>query len=671
MFCFNPNKNLIMKKFNCLILFLLLSILCNAQQYINKFGIITQKEYDLKKCNFENNADAFVLFDLGKSYFTEGEDQYYLMYERRTRIKILKEAGKKFSEIKIPLYKSNNIYESIVYIEAITYNMEGKLLKKTKLEESNIFQDKLNSNWYVKKFALPNVKAGSIIEYKYKIKSNYVFNLRDWEFQWRIPVEYSEYEVAMMPLYDYMYILQGINKFDVSEKSEREGCVRKPTSTGYTSDRNYNDRVYKFGMKQVGAFKSEKYITSVNDYIKKIDFQLCKVKSFGGGERSIIKTWELLKKDLIKSNNFGRYRKRAKKLAKKLLNIDSLNNLTEEKRFNYVLNFVKSNYRWNSIIDKYTYSKVGVVLNKKEGNSVELNLLAIGLLNALKIKAEPLLISTRNHGKIKSKYPFIHFFNNAIIIAEVNNKMVLSDATNNLIAHNRIPIYCINDLGLVINKSEETWYNTISSVRSENFTYIYMGLENNHLNFKYKNQTNEYEAWLTKQNIKKKKDILNVFENSDIYEIDEESILMYNYDSNDKPYTYSYKGKLAIENVNNKIYLSPFLDYTVRNNPLSENKRQYPVDMIYPRNKKFVSIINLKSKYTIEFKPEDFKVNNELIYIEYSTKQQDNQVKIIFNYSFKKSVYTPKEYSRLSYYYSKIVKKANEKLVLKQITSTL
>ncbi len=83
------------------------------------------------------------------------------------------------------------------------------------MDNSTIFEEKVNDHWRVKKFALPDVKEGSVIEYKYKIISPYFFNLHDWDFQQRIPVIYSEYTTAMIPFYEYTYIFQGASKFDV------------------------------------------------------------------------------------------------------------------------------------------------------------------------------------------------------------------------------------------------------------------------------------------------------------------------------------------------------------------------------------------------------------------------------------------------------------------------
>src|SRR5690606_35832886 len=113
-----------------------------------------------------------------------------------------------------------------------TYNLENGSLTKNPLELSNVFTEKVNQYWDVKKFALPNVKKGSVIEYKYSVSSQNKFNFRDWEFQWRIPVIYSEYVAKMIPFYEYTFIFQGASKFDVYESYVDKGLPRQLGAAG-------------------------------------------------------------------------------------------------------------------------------------------------------------------------------------------------------------------------------------------------------------------------------------------------------------------------------------------------------------------------------------------------------------------------------------------------------
>ena len=306
------------------VLFVIFWHIVPGQDFPKELGKICNEEYELKQYSQDKNAEALVLFDIGKSYFVRTESSFDVVFERTTRVKIFSEAGIKWAEVKIPFYQEGNIYENVYDLEAYSYNYENGHIIKTPVNLSNTFDEKISNYWNIKKFAIPNVKEGTIIEYKYKINSQYIFNLRDWEFQWKIPVLYSEYEVKMIPFYEYSWLLQGANKFDSQTSYVDKGLSRQ------FGPITFNDMVHKYIMKDVSAFDDEEYITSINDYIIKLDFQLSKINYFNGAKVDIITTWENMNKELLKHKDFGKYIEKSEKLATKLLNIDSLKLKTDK-----------------------------------------------------------------------------------------------------------------------------------------------------------------------------------------------------------------------------------------------------------------------------------------------------------------------------------------------------
>ena len=69
----------------------------------------------------------------------------------------------------------------------MTYNLVGGKIEKTKLKSEGEFDEKINKYWGKKKIVMPNVKEGSVIEYKYTIKVSRFSELTEWFFQ----IEYS------------------------------------------------------------------------------------------------------------------------------------------------------------------------------------------------------------------------------------------------------------------------------------------------------------------------------------------------------------------------------------------------------------------------------------------------------------------------------------------------
>ncbi len=657
------NKKIIFTLF----VFALSSFVVSGQKYSKEFGKIGQSEVELKEYVLDKDAEAVVLFDIGKSRFEQTENFFDIVFERTTRIKILSEAGIKWAEIEIPFAKEENAYEQIYDIEAVSYNFENGNLNKSVLDISNTYDEKINEYWKVKKFAIPNVKVGSIIEYRYKIKSKNKFNLRDWEFQWRIPVVYSEYVTKMIPFLEYTFMLQGANKFDIQESYKDKGLPRHyGPPRGTNGDNSFYDMVYKFGMKDVPAFGDEKFITSINDYIIKIDFQLSKIHRINGSSTEIITTWEELIKDLLKNWDFGKYISKSKKMASKILDVKELSKQPETDRFNAVLDYVKNNYNWNYTYGKFATKKPKELIKDKIGNSADINLFTIGLLQKVGIDAYPLILSTRGHGKIRTNYPFSHYFNYVVILAEVDGKIVLSDATEVLVRNDRVPPRCLNDKGLIVKKGDVNWVALDSHLKSETTTFMQMDIKEKSIDVNLLKKGTGYEGLFLRKkygdNIKEIKKKIS----ANNYIIDETSIKVQNYRDRTKSYRLRYSFETTPEVVNNKIYIAPFLRETITVNPLKQKERRYPIDMIYPEKTVYNTTLSIPEGYVIDFIPENVKINNELFELKYFTDEYNGNLQVVFYYYFKKPIYQSENYSKIKSYFNQIIKKGNEKVVLRK-----
>jgi len=650
-------------KYIQIILLLLISCQLNlkAQKASKEFGKVGRYAMEYKNTTGEKDTEAVVLFDKGKSYFTITDRGFEIIYERTTRIKILKEAGIKWAEISIPFYQEGNIYEQIYDLKAYTYNVDNNKLSKTELKTNTCHVEKINNSWHSKKFAMPEVKVGSIIDYKYKIRSEYLYNLRDWTFQWKIPVEYSEYTILLTPFYSYQWILQGADKFDAF--SERI-CTNLDRTF---STLKFHDKESKFIMKNIPAFKDESYITSMNDYVMKLDFQLCRITHTSGVSRDIGTTWEKLIKDFLKNKNFGKFIKKSNKKAKKILDIEQIKKKTEKERFNYIVDYVKNNYSWDGHCRRYASKSVNEFIKDKKGNATDLNLFTIGLLRSVGIDAQAILSSTRGNGMIYKKYPFHHYFNNVVIIANVDGQLILTDSTEPLISNYRLPVVCLNDKGLIISKGKVEWVDLKSKHPTETRTKLTLDINDKNIKIDVDKISNEYSALFYKKKCGcNKEDLIKDIRDEGYTPIDSTIIIQENAKIKNI-YKYKFKANADLMSIKNKIYIKPFLENTISENPFTQKIRTYPIDMVYPEKRTFTSIINIPEGYKIDFRPTDLKINNIIIDLRYHVYVDKNKLKVNFNYYFKKSIYSSKNYNIIKYYFKQIIKKGNEKIVFSKI----
>ncbi|MEQ8238539.1 MAG: DUF3857 domain-containing protein, partial [Cyclobacteriaceae bacterium] len=467
-----------------LILILLLSQSAYSQTLEIEFGQITIDEIKMKSYEADKETKAVILYDKGKSIFFDSENGYDIRFTRHKRIKIFDKSESEYTEISIPYYVDGyGKTENVKSIEAITYNMIDGSLSQRRLDPFTIYDEKINERWHNKKFVFPDVQDGAILEYRYVLETPFHFNLPDWTFQDKIPTVYSEYQVSMIPFYEYVFLVQGISKFDyqnstVANENRSWGNVSKSYGQNVGRGVEFQDYVYTYVLKDVPAFKDESYISSINDYIIKMDFQLAKFHSPTGTTSEIISTWSDLNESLLKHEKFGKYLKSSSKFAKKVLSEDlKMNTESDRAKAKRIIEYVKSSFVWNGSYGKYATQSAKDFFSKKSGSDADINLFMIALLNEAGIKAEPLILSTRNHGKIPSDYPFDHFTNYVIALVNTDTPF-LADGTEELLPYNKLPIRCNNEKGLIVEKADTPrWISLDNPVFSIEKNIIRMNLD--------------------------------------------------------------------------------------------------------------------------------------------------------------------------------------------------
>ena len=218
----------------------------------------------------DSTAPAAILSDVGRTIFTHVDGQGFRVHHTRTvKIKIYSTEGLPWGDVRIGYYDGGYQQEIVTDIAGVTYNEENGQIARTELDQDAIYQDDFSKHGRVKKFALPKVRAGSVIEYTYTVVSPYLFNLREWQFQYEIPVQYSELSARIPAFYEYSIIYHGyaplaVNEAEVDRNESRLGR--------YT----YNNVRYRWVAENLPAFNDESFISSKDDYLARLTFQLAK-----------------------------------------------------------------------------------------------------------------------------------------------------------------------------------------------------------------------------------------------------------------------------------------------------------------------------------------------------------------------------------------------------------
>lgn len=642
----------------CISAFFILNVI-SAQVTPEEFGKITPELLKMKFYDKDPLADAIILSDVANTRFIPLDGTFDVVFERTTRIKIFKQSAFDVAEIEIPYYFEGNKVERVSEIKAITYNLNGDRIETTVVGNDDIFEEKINQYWRSKKFALPNVREGSVIEYRYIISSPFVMKLRDWEFQNRIPTVYSNYVVRMIPFYEYQWVLQGGRPF--SSQKDWVDELHEKSFVGI----KYKDYIHEYTMVDIPAFKSEDYISSRNDYIIKIDFQLHKIHPTSGGTIKVVESWPALIKELDTNESFGKYADKAEKSASKIINIPSLIGKTEAERFDIIVKSVKSNYNWNEYPGKYANDNLNKFLELKTGNTGNLNLTLVGLLNAAGIESYPVILSTRDNGKIKD-IPFLDFFNYVIVAARVNGSYVFADASETFTSSGELPIRCLNEIGLLIKRDTVKWVsiNALTPSKIKSDIIIRFNKSCDTILATMKTQATGYGALgLRKRYYNETEKITEDCAATD-YSVETDSILIENMTEPDSVLVISFPFTTEVERMGNRLILSPFLKEPVTKNRLTEQTRSYPVDFIYPEIHQFSSKIVLPQNSKVISLPAKAAISNNEFSLAYDIVATDKEITVTGEYYFKKSIYRPSDYSKIKFYFNELIKVMNSQIVI-------
>ncbi|QNL21244.1 DUF3857 domain-containing protein [Hyphobacterium sp. CCMP332] len=650
--------------------FLFLFITANiSAQHSRVWGQINKEDWDLEVFEDDSDAEAIVLYDVAHSKFIDITEEkgsftvygYNIEFTRKKRIKILKQSGIERANLSIGVYEAKGEGEKFRYLTAHVYNRDEKgSIQKTELNQESIYKEKINDNFSRYKAACPDVKVGSIVEYTYTLESPYKFNLYDWEFQTDIPTLYSQYRIDMIPFYEYNFIAQGLDKFDYHTSYQAD---TKRSSKYYGVD--FYDVINVYGMSNIPAFKEESFITTKDDYLMKMDFQLSKYQASKTTKKEVMSTWPKLCNDLIQSERYGSYLKDARSIAKKILakDIGELSSDKKEKA-RQIIEYVKMNYTWNG---NYSYSSTQKAKNFykiRKGSSADINLFTVSLLREAGLKSRPVILSTRGHGKIKFNYPYMSFFNHVIVFVMEEEFKYLADASEKLISYNRIPVNCMNSRGLVVSANSDDWVDLEINANSQN--KIVLNLTINPDSLKCSGnvtiQALEYAAFYKRDNYKDDTDELKDFLKKNGFESDK--IKSINFDKLEMPYVVAAQGNSEIESIEDDLIIKPFLDFPYLENPLKLKTRDYPIDFALTREDQLESTIIIPDNYKPYELPQAVSIDNNLVKINLDYKQEGSQLIVNGLYAFKKSIYEPNEYSTIKEYFQTIVDEFNKEIVL-------
>lgn len=668
-----------MKKLTNLVLTILIATSgLFAQKSPAKFGKVTMEEMKMTQCDIDSSASAVVLFDFGITSFvygTSGSGGFQINFERHTRIKILNKNGFSYANIEIPFYYSGSDKESVGGIKGYVYNLEDGEIVKEKLSRKNIYTEEVNKNKSIQKFSFPNIKEGSVIEFKYSIMSDFVYNMRDWYFQKSIPVLHSEYYAKVPEYFKYNQLVRGYEPVSQTTDSEpgRITFTGRSSNGGYeTNSVNYLNTVFHYVAKNVPAIKDEPYVTTMDNYTTRVEYELQLFEIPGYTRQDYTTDWQNINKELLFEEKFGAQLNHTMFLKDELKRLEA-KTLSPIEKGVAIYEYIKRNMKWNENTGLYTSNNTRKAFKEKTGNVAEINLMLTAMLREAGLNAEPVALSTRRNGVIHPSYPSISQFNYVIACLKIDTVKYLLDATEKLCPFGMLPDRCINGQGRVISKTSPGWVNLNNCPKYVKSTFYDISLSNDG-SFKGKvtfARTN-YAALDFRNRLGSSTDV-----DEYIKTLEEKNnglkIKNYTHENVDSIYS-STKEEYEVEisdkvtSAGNLMYFNPMLYEAWTENPFKLKERQFPVDFTYPIEENFVFKIALPEGYQVEElpKPGSYLLPGNKARFIYSANEIGGFINLIVKFTVNKSIFLPTEYPNLKAFFNQVIAKQAEQVVLKK-----
>ena len=666
-----------MKKLLLIVLILLVFSIAKAQKL--EIGEVSVTELQEKFHPQDTAAVAVILFKKGRTYFDYNQqDGFVMMTEVSTRIKIYKKEGYNYANTGVAFYVGNNPTESVAFSKAITYNLVNGAIEKTKLKSEGEFIEKKNKFFNIKKITMPNVKVGSIIEYVYTIKSVYYTTFPDWDFQTEIPVNFSEYSTTIPEYYTYQIHRKGFlfPKETVEQFSKSVNLTFKEMTPmqGYSRGNetvNYVATKTTFTLKDVPALRDEAFVNNIGNYVCGLEHELSSTKFPNTMYKLYASTWESVVKSISEGDNFG------PELSKNNYFDDDLKNITmglttDDEKAITIFRYVQNRMNWDGYLGYSCNEGVKKAYTSKTGNIAEINLMLVAMLRAVGLKANPVLASTRSNGI--PIFPTRTGFNYVFAAIEKNDGIVLLDASNKNANPNILPERVLNwvgklirsdmsavDIDLMPNSRSARNINMMATlladgalkgkIREQNFDY-------NALVFREKYRNLTQESYL--QLLEKKRNNIEISN----YSIENKADL-------DKPIveTYEFEKTASADVVGGKLYFSPLFFFGLESNPFKQEKREFPIDYGFGTQSKYTLTINIPEGYKVETLPANvaYALSDGLGSFKYTVANQETNIQVLVTMDINTSIFAADFYDDLKAFYSEIIKKETEKIVLVKI----
>jgi hypothetical protein len=369
------------------------------------------------------------------------DDQTYteLVY---IRIKILTEEGRKYADIEIPF---NDTYESVRGIQARTIRPDGSVVNF----DGSVFEKPIIKGRGVKimakTFTLPDVQAGSIIEYRYRhnLQTGWVYDSH-WILSEELFTKRAKFSLVQSEFYGLRYSWPSGLPSGTNPPKKEYGKIRLETQN-------------------VPAFITEDYMPPEGELQYHVDF----IYEEGSLDKDPEKFWKNFAKQ--------RYRKvddfidKRRVMEQAVAEIVTASDSSETKlrkiyaRTQQIRNTTFERSKSQQEIDRENQKEakdVADVWKRGYGDGLQIAWLYVALVRAAGLEADPVLVSTRNTYFFNKGVMNPYQLNSNVVLVKLDGKELYVDPGTPSTPFGLLPWIETGVQGLRLDKSGGSWVTT-------------------------------------------------------------------------------------------------------------------------------------------------------------------------------------------------------------------
>lgn len=621
------------------------------------FGAVTRNDLETELYPQEKGAEAVVLCDYSSARLTY-HNGFKIEISRHVRIKIFKPAGYDFGNVLIT-YGKNDL---LTGLKASTYNLVDGLPVEIPVGKKQFFLE--NTNLYQKttRFAFPQVREGSVIEYTYNLSQGEIRKFVPFSFQRSIPVRHVECWASYPVFFNYTVNFRGNDKILQTYKRVE----------GFYNTQGTDFHIYEWTGNHLPPLQPEPNMPESDDYVPGVSFALSSVTLPDGGYFEVAPSYQSLSNDMLTVSDFGRQLSNLTIFSKEVKEIIAGKGSPGEQA-EAIYNHVKARIKWNGMEYLEPYEHLRIAYRDKTGNNADINAILINMLRTAGIKADPVVLSTRENGALNPFVALASDLNYMICLVYLDDKEILLDATDRFRPMGMLPFRCLNKDGWVLKEQRGRWIpllNEAEKKASREYYDLYIDV-NGKITGTASITLEGYDAMeyrrliynQTEKGIREEK--MTSIGNMKVSDITAKNI-----DNINEPLMLSFSMEFdhMLQSGAGLYFFQPVHDlFSSLKSTWIKDERVYPIDLGCPISSDIRYVYHLPDSFMISELPQSLRLvlpNREATF-SYQASGNARLFTVATELNVSKTWFNPEEYPALREFFTQILKKTNEMVIIK------